>query len=75
MPQLLLPSAYISIEEFKQRIKNLALNKLWNITIQKELVTASFTSPYYVLSTYEICINNVLHFYFTRSFMDSSKRP
>ena len=62
MPQLPPPKAYISFEEFKQRIKNLALNKLWNITIQEELVTASFTSSNYVLPTYEIFINSILYF-------------
>ena len=51
---------YISFEEFKQRIKNFALNKLWNIAIQKELVTASFKFSSYVLPTYEVFINNVL---------------
>ena len=60
MPQLAPPSAYISFEEFKQRIKSLALNKLWNIAIKEELVTASFTSSNYVLPTYEVFINNVL---------------
>ena len=60
MPQLTPPKAYISFEEFKQRIKNLALNKLWNIAIQEELVTASFKSSNYVLPTYEVFINNVL---------------
>ena len=34
MLQLPPPKAYISFEEFKQRNKNLALNKLWNIAIQ-----------------------------------------
>ena len=36
MPQLPRPSAYTSFEEFKQHIKNLALNKLWNISIREE---------------------------------------
>ena len=62
MPQLLLPKAYISFEEFNQRIKNLVLNKFWNIAIQEDLVTATFTTSNYVLPTYEIFINNVLHF-------------
>ena len=62
MPQLPPPKAYISFEEFKQRIKNLALNKFWNIAIQEDLVTASFTTSNDVLPTYEIFINNVLHF-------------
>ena len=53
-----------TLEEFKQCIKNVALNKLWNIAIQEELVTASFTSSNYVLPTYEIFKNNVLHFTF-----------
>ena len=60
MPKFPSPNAYISFEEFKQRIKNLALNKLWNIAIQEELVTASFKSSNYVLPTYEVFINNVL---------------
>ena len=59
-PQLSPPSGYISFEEFKQHIKSLALNKLWNIAIQKELVTASFTSSNYVLPTYKVFINNVV---------------
>ena len=62
MPQLPPPKAYISFEEFKQRIKNLALTKFWNIAIQEDLVTATFTTSNYVLPTYEIFINNVLHF-------------
>ena len=37
MLQLLPPKAYISFEEFKQRIKNLALNKFWNIAIPRRL--------------------------------------
>ena len=53
MPQLLPPKAYISFEEFKQRIKNLVLNKFWNIAVQEDLVTATFTTSNYVLSTYE----------------------
>ena len=35
MPQLPPPSGYISFKEFKQHIKSLALNKLWNIAIQE----------------------------------------
>ena len=62
VPQLPPPKAYISFEEFKQCIKNLALNKFWNIAIQEDLVTATFTTSNYVLPTYEIFINNVLHF-------------
>ena len=60
MHQLPPPKAYISFEEFKQRIKNLTLNKFWNIAIQKDLVTTTFTTSNYVLPTYEIFINNVL---------------
>ena len=60
MPQLPPPSAYISYEEFKQHINSLALNKLWNIAIKEELVTASFTPSNYVLPTYEVLINDVL---------------
>ena len=37
MLQLLPPKAYISFEEFKQRIRNLALNKFWNIAIPRRL--------------------------------------
>ena len=62
MPQLPPPSAYISFEEFKPGTKNIALSKLWNIAIQEELVTTSFTSSNYALPFYEIFINNVLHF-------------
>ena len=62
MLQLPPSSAYISFEEFKQRVKNLALNNLWNIAIQEDLVTASFASSNYILPTYVIFINNVLHF-------------
>ena len=64
MPQLPPPKAYISFEEFKQRIKNLALTKFWNIAIQEDLVTATFTTTNYILSTYQILVNNVLHFAF-----------
>ena len=52
-------------DEFKLRIKSiksLALNKWWEINIQEQLVIASFTSPEYVLPTYEIYINNLLSF-------------
>ena len=62
MPQFPPPKAYISLEEFKQRIKYFALNKLWNFAIQEDLVTVTFTTSNYVLPTYEIFINNVLHF-------------
>ena len=62
MPQLPPPKAYISFEEFKQCIKNLALNKFWNIAIQEDLVRPTFTTYDYVLPTYEIFINNILHF-------------
>ena len=62
MLQLPPSSAYISFEEFKQRVKNLPLNNLWNIAIQEDLVTASFASSNYIFPTYEIFINNVLHF-------------
>ena len=41
---------------------SLALNKLWEINIQEQLVIASFTSSKYVLPTYEIYINNLLNF-------------
>ena len=64
MPQLPPPKAYISFEEFKQRIRNLALTKFWNIAIQEDLVTATFTTTNYILSTYQILVNNVLHFAF-----------
>ena len=71
MPQLPPPKAYISFEEFKQRIKNLALNNFLKIALQEDLVTATFTTSNCVLPTYKIFINNA--FYFTCSFMDSSK--
>ena len=48
------------------------MNKLWNIAIQEDLVTTTFTTSNYVLPTYEIIINNVL--LFTCSFMDFSER-
>ena len=38
------------------------MNKLWSIAIQEDLVTATFTTSNYILPTYEIFINNVLHF-------------
>ena len=57
MSQLPPPSAYISFEEFKQRIKHITLNKLWNIPIEQELVTVSFTSSNYVLPTFEAFVN------------------
>ena len=52
--------AYIWFEEFKEGIKNLALNKLWNIAIQEELVTTSFESSNHVLPTYEVFPNMFL---------------
>ena len=58
MPKFPPPNAYISFEEFKQQ--NLAVNKLWNIAIQEELVNASFKSSNYVLATYEVFVDNVL---------------
>ena len=54
----------LSFEEFKQRIKNLTLNKFLNIAIQEDLVTATFATTNYILSTYQILVNNVLHFAF-----------
>ena len=72
MPQVSPLSAYISFVEFKQHIKNLALNKLWNIAIHEELLTASFACSNDVLPTYEIFTNNVLDF--TCSFKDSSNK-
>ena len=41
---------------------SLALNKLWEINIQEQLVIASSTSSEYVLPIYEIYINNLLNF-------------
>ena len=38
---------------------SLALNKLWEINIQEQLVIASFTSSEYVLPAY---VNNLLNF-------------
>ena len=73
MPQLSPLKAYILFEKFKQLIKNLALDKFWNIAIQEDLVTATFATSNYELPTYEILINNVLHF--MCSFMDFSKIP
>ena len=49
--QLPPPWVYFSFEEFKQRIKNLSLNKFWNIAIQEDLVTATFVTSNYVLLT------------------------
>ena len=63
MPQLTPPKAYISFEEFKQRIENLALNNFLNIAFQEDLVTATFTTSNCVLPTYKKFINNA--FYFT----------
>ena len=47
--QLPPPKAYISFEEFKQHIKNLAPNKFGNIAVQEDLLTATFTTSNYVL--------------------------
>ena len=55
-------NVYKSFDEFKLRIKSLALNKLWEINIQEQLVIALFTSSEYVLPTHEIYINNLLNF-------------
>ena len=52
---------YKSFNEFKLRIKRVALNKLWEINIQEQLVIASFTSSEYALPIYEIYINNLLN--------------
>ena len=49
-------NVYKSFDEFKLRIKSIALNRFWEINIQEELVIASFTSSEYVLPTYEIYI-------------------
>ena len=62
LPQPQPSSVYKSFDEFKQRINSLALNKLWGINIQEQLVIASFTSSEYVLPTYEIYINDLLKF-------------
>ena len=59
LPQLAPPKAYLSFKEFKQRITNFASNKFWNIAIQEDLVTATFTMSNYVLPTYEIFVNHV----------------
>ena len=59
IPQLPPPKAYLSFKEFKQCIRTFALNKFWNIAIQEDLVTATFTTSNYVLPTYEIFVNNV----------------
>ena len=62
LPQPQPSNVYKSFDEFKLRIKSLALNKLWEINIQEQLVIASFTSSEYVLPTSEIYINNLLNF-------------
>ena len=62
LPQPQPSNVYKSFDEFKLCIKSLALNKLWEINIQEQLVIASFTSSEYVLPTYEIYINNLLNF-------------
>ena len=51
MYQLPPSKACVSFEEFKQRIKNLALNEFWKIAIQEDLVTATFIISNYVLPT------------------------
>ena len=61
LPQPQPSNVYKSFDEFKLRIKCLALNKLWEINIQEQLVIASFTSSEYVLPT-SIYINNLLNF-------------
>ena len=62
LPQPQPSNIYKSFDEFNLRIKILALNKLWEINIQEELVKAPFTSSEYVLPTYEIYIENLLNF-------------
>ena len=62
LPQPQPSIVFKSFAEFKLRIKNLPLNKLWEINIQEQLVIASFTSSENVLPTYEIYINNLLNF-------------
>ena len=62
LPQPQPSNVYKSFDEFKLRIKSIALNRFWEINIQEELVIASFTSSEYVLPTYEIYINNLLNF-------------
>ena len=62
LPQRQPSNVYKSFDEFKLRIKILALNKLWEINIQEQLVKAPFTSSEYVLPTYEIYIDNLLNF-------------
>ena len=59
LPQLAPTKAYLSFKKFKQRIRNFASNKFWNIAIQEDLVIATFTVSNYVLPTYEIFVNNV----------------
>ena len=54
LPQPQPANVYKSFDQFKLRIKSLALNELWEINIQEQLVIASFTSSEYVLPTYEI---------------------
>ena len=62
LPQPQPSNIYKSFDEFKLRIKSLALNKLWEINIQEQIIMASFTSSEYTLPTYEIYINNLLDF-------------
>ena len=62
LPQPQPSNVYKSFGGFKLRIKGLALNKLWKIDIQEQIVMASFTSSEYTLPTYEIYINNLLDF-------------
>ena len=62
LPQPQPSNVYKSFDQFKFRTKSLALNKLWEINIQEQLVIASFTSSEYILPTYEIYINNLLNF-------------
>ena len=40
LPQPQPSNVYKSFDEFKQRLKSLALNKLWEINIQERLVIA-----------------------------------
>ena len=55
-------NVYKSFHEFKLCTKTLALNKLWELNIQEQLVIKLFTSSEYVLPTSKIYINNLLNF-------------
>ena len=57
------PNVYKSFNQFELRIESLALNKLWQINIQEQLIIASFTSSEYVLPAYDIYIYIYMYVY------------